>query len=169
MDDFQLIMEPKDAAIAILEQILLGGDENSRSVNASSVVTANGIPALLNCLNQMDGRLSIVSILLSCMRSDRRCRKLIANRTELLPVLELFHAGDDSTRSICIDFISEFVYLNRRTFCNRVLQMIKDEGAFSTMHSLLVYLQMAPMEKQVAVASLLLQLDLLVEPRKMSI
>jgi len=30
------------------------------------------------------------------------------------------------------------------------------------MHSLLAYLQMAPMEKQPAVASLLLQLDLLV-------
>lgn len=59
--------------------------------------------------------------------------------------------------------------LLRRTFCNQILQIIKDEGSFSTMHTFLVYLQMAPMEQQSAIASLLLQLDLLVEPRKMSI
>lgn len=112
MDDFQLAMEPKDAAIAILEQILAGGDESSRSINALSIISASGLPALVKCLNQMEGRLSIVSILLHCMRSDKRCRKLIAKKAELLPVLELFHSGDDSTRSICIDFISELVCLN---------------------------------------------------------
>jgi len=116
VDDFQLVMEPKDAAIAILEQILSGGDENSRLINASIVISADGIPALVKCLNQMEGRLSIVSVLLSCMHSDKRCRKMIAKRADLLPVLELFHAGDDSTRSICIDFISELVCLNRCAF-----------------------------------------------------
>lgn len=44
----------------------------------------------------------------------------------------------------------------------QILHMIKDEGAFSTMHTFLVYLQMAPMEQQPTIASLLLQLDLLV-------
>ena len=60
--------------------------------------------------------------------------------------------------------VTDMLYsmLFRRTFCNQVLQIIKDEGAFSTMHTLLVYLQMAPMEQQPAVATLLLQLDLLV-------
>lgn len=52
----------------------------------------------------------------------------------------------------------------RRTFCNQVLQIIKDEGTFSSMHTLLVYLQMAPMEQRPVVATLLLQLDLLVCP-----
>lgn len=55
-----------------------------------------------------------------------------------------------------------FCYFLRRTFCNQILQIVKDYGAFSTMHTFLVYLQMAPMEQQPAVASLLLQLDLLV-------
>lgn len=50
----------------------------------------------------------------------------------------------------------------RRTMCNKILQIIKDEGAFSTMHSFLIYLQMAPLDQQPIVASLLLQLDLLV-------
>lgn len=168
-DDFSCAIEPKDAAISLLEQLLSGGDENDRSVNVFSVISANGLPALIKYLDQMERRASIVSILVSCMRADKHCRNLIAKRAELAPVLELFHAGNDDTRSVCIDFISGIVSLKRRTFCNQVLQIIKDEGAFSTMHSFLVYLQMAPIEQQPLVASLLLQLDLLVEPRKTSI
>ncbi|KAL7175142.1 hypothetical protein ACSBR2_028862 [Camellia fascicularis] len=169
LDDLHLVMEPKGAAIAMLEQLLMGGDENSRSLNAIRVISANGIPVLIKCLDQVEGRQSIVSILLCCIHADKGCKNLIASRIELSPILELFYAGNDSVRGICIDFLSELVQLNRRTFCNQVLQIIKDEGAFSTMHTLLVYLQMAPMEQQPTVATLLLQLDLLVEPRKMSI
>ncbi|RDX93915.1 putative E3 ubiquitin-protein ligase LIN-1, partial [Mucuna pruriens] len=168
-DDFQLVIDPKDAAIAILEQILIGGDEYSRSRNALSVISENGIPALAKYLERMEGRRSVVSIFLCCMQADKGCKISIANRIELSPVLELFHAGNDSVKGICVEFLSELVQLNRRTVCNQILQTIKDEGAFSTMHTFLVYLQMAPMEHQLAVASLLLQIDLLVEPRKMSI
>ncbi|KAK3007668.1 hypothetical protein RJ639_014310 [Escallonia herrerae] len=168
-DDLELVMDPKDAAIALLEQVLMGGDENNRSFNAMSIISANGIPALLKCVERVDGRQSVVTILLCCIQADRSCRNLIASRIELSPVLELFHAGNDNVRGTCIEFLLELVRLNRRTLCNEILQIIKDEGAFSTMHTLLVYLQMAPMEQQPAIACLLLQLDLLVEPRKMSI
>lgn len=115
LDDFQLVIEPKDAAIAMLDQILLGGDENSKSNNALNVITENGLPALIKCLDRVEGRTSVVSILLSCMHADRSCRNLIANRADLTPVLELFHAGNDNERGICIDFISELVRLNRYT------------------------------------------------------
>lgn len=115
LDDFQLVIEPKDAAIAMLDQILLGGDENSKSINALNVISANGLPALIKCLDRVEGRIYVVSILLSCLRADRSCRNLIANRAELNPVLELFHAGNDNCRGICIDFISELVHLNRYT------------------------------------------------------
>ncbi|XP_020584069.1 putative E3 ubiquitin-protein ligase LIN-1 [Phalaenopsis equestris] len=168
-DDFSCAMEPKDAAISLLELLLSGGDETNRSINASIVISTNGLPALIKCLDQMEGRASVVSVLVSCMHADKRCRNLIAGRAELSPVLELFHGGNDNTRSTCIDFLSNIVCFKRRTFCNQILQTIKDEGAFSSMHSFLVYLQMAPIEQQPLVASLLLQLDLLVEPRMTSI
>ncbi|KAJ6352091.1 hypothetical protein OIU76_001329 [Salix suchowensis] len=169
LDYFQFAIEPKDAAIAVLEHLLTGGDENSRSDNAFNVICANGIPALVKCLDRVEGKKSIISILLCCMRADKSYRNSIASTIELSPVLELFHSGNDSVRGLCIDFLSELVQLNRRTFCNQILQIIKDEGAFSTMHTFLVYLQMAPMEQQPSLATLLLQLDLLAEPRKMSI
>ncbi|KAK3023798.1 hypothetical protein RJ639_043414 [Escallonia herrerae] len=112
-DDLELVMDPKDAAIALLEQVLMGGDENNRSFNAMSIISANGIPALLKCVERVDGRQSVVTILLCCIQADRSCRNLIASRIELSSVLELFHAGNDSVRGTCIEFLLELVQLNR--------------------------------------------------------
>ncbi|KAF4377590.1 hypothetical protein G4B88_006870 [Cannabis sativa] len=151
-DDLQFIVDTKVAAIAILEQILVGGDENNKSINALSVISANGIPSLVKYLSKVEGRRSIVSILLCCMQAEKSCRSFIASRIELCHVLELFHVGNDSVKGICVGFLSELVKLNRRTLSNQVLQTIKDTGAFSSMHTFLVYLQMAPMENQPAIA-----------------
>lgn len=120
-NDLELVMDPMDAAAALLEQFLMGGDENNRSFNAVSIISANGIPALLKCLDRENGRQSVVSILLCCIHADRSCRNLIASRIELSPVLELFHAGNDYIRGICIDFLSELVQLNRYVMWIRLL------------------------------------------------
>ena len=112
-NELDLVMDPKDAAIALLEQVILGEDENSRISKATDIISENGIPALLNCLNREEGRHSIVYILLQCIYADRNCRNLIASRIELSPVLELFHAGDDNVRGICIEFLTELVQLSR--------------------------------------------------------
>ncbi|XP_073052869.1 putative E3 ubiquitin-protein ligase LIN-1 [Primulina eburnea] len=167
--DLKFAIAPKDAAIALLEQIVVGGDESDMSRNAVDVISENGIPALLNSLNRVDERQAVVSILLSCVRIDMTCRNMVANEIELSLVLELFHGGNDSVRGLCVEFLCELVQLSRRTLSNKILQMIKEEGTFSTMHTLLVYLQMSPMEQKPVIATLLLQLDLLDAPRKMSI
>jgi hypothetical protein len=91
----------------------MGGDEYNRSVNASSVISANGIPAIVKYLDRMEGRRSVISILLCCMQAEKSCKISIANRIELSPILELFHAGNDSVRGICVEFLSELVRLNR--------------------------------------------------------
>ncbi|KAG5611922.1 hypothetical protein H5410_023203 [Solanum commersonii] len=167
--DFQFTIGPKEAAVVLLEQIITGGGESDRSFNAMQIISGNGIPALLKCLEHENGRESIVCILLFCIRADKSCRNTVASRIELSPVLELIHTGSDSVKATCIELLYELVLLSRRTLCNQILQIIKDEGAFSTMHTLLVCLQMASMEQKSTIAPLLLQLDLLVEPRKMSI
>ncbi|KAK4352625.1 hypothetical protein RND71_028143 [Anisodus tanguticus] len=167
--DFQFTIGPKEAAVVLLEQIISGGGDSDQSVNAMQIISRNGIPPLLKCLEHENGRESIVCILLCCIRADKSCRITIASRIELSPVLELIHNANDSVKATCIELLYELVLLSRRTLCNQILQVIKDEGAFSTMHSLLVCLQMASMEQKSTIAPLLLQLDLLVEPRKMSI
>ncbi|XP_038896990.1 putative E3 ubiquitin-protein ligase LIN-1 [Benincasa hispida] len=168
-DDLPFVVEPKDAAIAMLEQVFMGGDENSQSRNVENLISAEGIPALVKFLDEAEVRRPILSILLCCMRGDKGCKDSIAEKIELAPILELFHAGNEDDRGLCVAFLSELVQMNRRTQCNQILQKIKDEGAFSTMHTLVTHLQMAATEQHPGIASLLLQLDLLVEPRKMSI
>ena len=113
LDDLRFLIDPRDAAVAILEKILLGGNENSRSLNALSVISANGIPILVKYMERMEGRRSVVSILLCCMQAEKSCRSSIANRIELSPVLELFHSGSDSVRGICVEFLSQLVQLHR--------------------------------------------------------
>lgn len=63
---------------------------------------------------------------------------------------------------------------HRRTFNEQVLHIVKDEGTFSTMHTLMIYLQTALQDQCPVVAGLLLQLDLLVRislslPRRYSV
>lgn len=113
---FQYVVAPKDAAIALLEQIVVGGDESERSRNVMNVIQENGIPPLLNCLNRVDGRQSVVSILLCCIRIDVTCKSNIAHRIELSHVLELFHGGNDSVRGICVEFLCELVQLSRYVY-----------------------------------------------------
>lgn len=114
-NDIPFVIAPKDAALALLEQITIGGDENSRTLTVANIISAGAIPSLLKCLDRVDGRHSIVSILLCCIRADKSSRISIANRIELSPVLELFHTGNDTARATCIDFFSELVLLSRYT------------------------------------------------------
>ncbi|XP_051139219.1 putative E3 ubiquitin-protein ligase LIN-1 [Andrographis paniculata] len=168
--DFHYPLSPKVAAVELLRQIVVGDDGDALG-GAVKVVEENGVPALMSCLDRVDddGRQSIVVVLLWCMRSDVKCREFVAGRIELWHVLELFHGGDDGVRGVCVEFLTELVRLSRRTLSNQILHKIKEEGTFSTMHSLLVHLQMSPMDQKLATATLLLQLDLLAAPRKMSI
>lgn len=168
-DNVEFSIECKDAALALLEQMITGDNDQTRCLTAASIISNGAILALLKCLDRVNRRQSSIEILLGCIRYSRNCRSLIARRIALSPVLELFHGGNNSARTTCINFFSELVRLSRRTSCNRVLQKIKDDGAFSTMHTLLVELQLATEEQKPAIASLLLQLDLLVEPQKTSI
>lgn len=110
---YQYPLAPKDAAIALLEEIVVGGDESERSHSAMTVIKENGIPALLNCLNRVDGRQSILSILLCCIRIDTTCKNTVASKIELSPILELFHGGNDCVRGICIEFLCELVQMGR--------------------------------------------------------
>ncbi|MQL76382.1 hypothetical protein Taro_008779 [Colocasia esculenta] len=169
MDDFQFLIGPRDASIGILEQILLGEDKISQTKNVMNIISSDGLPALIKCLPRVEGKLHLLSILLICIRADRNCRISIAENVDLTPVLELFHGGSGSAKQMCVDFFYEIICVNRRTLRRQILQVMKDGGAFSTMHNLLLYLQVASMEQKPIVASILLQLDLLVEPQKMSI
>ncbi|KAK6944946.1 U-box domain [Dillenia turbinata] len=165
-ESLEMSMKPKTASLLLLGQIL----QDVSSV-VKEIVSARALESIVGSLEAEKAceRIAAVGILQSCMQEDGRCRNNIADKVELAPVLECFMDANNSERFEIVHFLSELVKLNRRTFNEQVLHIIKDEGAFSTMHTLLIYLQSAIQEQIPVVAGLLLQLDLLTEPRKMSI
>ncbi|KAI3983686.1 hypothetical protein MKX01_001090 [Papaver californicum] len=166
-----LYLKPKTASVLLLGQILLKGEEsNESSTVAQSIISSNAVGSVVERLQaaQVEERISAVRILLRCMLKDGKCRNIIADKAELAPILESFIGANDGEKFEIVHFLSELVKLNRRTFNEQLLHIIKDEGAFSTMHTLLIYLQSANQDQSPIAAGLLLQLDILVEPRKMS-
>lgn len=166
-----MCLEPRTASVLLLRQILRGCQEYMAAAMTSKVISAGIIDSIIGSLEAewSEERLAAVVILSKCMQEDGKCRNPIADKAELGPVLESFIGAADAERFEIIRFLSELVKLNRRTFNEQVLHIIKDEGAFSTMHTFLNYLQTALQDQCPVVAGLLLQLDLLAEPRKMSI
>lgn len=169
-DLLEMCLRPKTVSVLLLGQILRGIDENSISMVAQAVISERAIENVVRSLGAdwVDERIAAAGILLRCMEEDGKCRNIIADKAELAPVLESFIGASDGDRFEIVHFLSELVKLNRRTFNEQLLHIIKDEGAFSTMHTLLTYLQTALQDQCPVIAGLLLQLDLLAEPRKMS-
>uniref|UniRef100_A0A9I9DXI9 RING-type E3 ubiquitin transferase n=1 Tax=Cucumis melo TaxID=3656 RepID=A0A9I9DXI9_CUCME len=159
----------KSAAVILLRKIL--GKSKEGSLIAVVVLAENAIECIIGSLKakQVEERIAAVGILLRCIQEDGRCRNIIADKADLALVLESFVEVSNDEQFEIITFLSELVKLNRRTFNEQILQNIKDGGEYSTMHYLLIYLQTARRDQSPVVAGLLLQLDVLVEPRKMSI
>ncbi|KAK9269400.1 hypothetical protein L1049_001173 [Liquidambar formosana] len=170
-DMLEICLKPKTASVLLLRQILGSGEESSVSSIAKTLIGTKVIENIIGSLQAewAEERIAAVAILLRCIQEDGKCRNNIADKAELAPVLESFMGASDTDRFEIVQFLSELVKLNRRTFNEQVLHIIKDEGAFSTMHTLLIFLQTALQDQCPVVAGLLLQLDLLTEPRKMSI
>ncbi|CAN0901538.1 Putative E3 ubiquitin-protein ligase LIN-1 [Linum grandiflorum] len=167
-DLVKMCVKPRTAAVLLLGQMM----ENSSGEGdvAKNVVKGDIVEIVVGRLESEwnEERMSAVGVLLKCMQVDGRCRNTVAEKAELANVLESFVGGDDAERFQIVRFLSELVKLNRRTFNEQVLHIIKDEGTFSTMHTFLNHLQTAPVDQSPVLAGLLLQLDLLAEPRKMS-
>ncbi|XP_042429376.1 putative E3 ubiquitin-protein ligase LIN isoform X1 [Zingiber officinale] len=166
----KMCMSPMTASILILWKILQEGNSGLSNI-VRSIISDRVLDRILLSLEaeMVEERIAATGIVLKCMGEDGRSRKLIAERVQLAPVLESFAIVNDMERFQIICFLFELAKLSRRLSNEKVLQAIKGGGAFSMMHSLLIYLQTTPMEQSPVVAGLLLQLDLLVEPRKMSI
>ncbi|KAL3535729.1 hypothetical protein ACH5RR_004190 [Cinchona calisaya] len=167
----KMCVKPKTASVLLLGQLLKSDEEVQISEIARTLISENAIEGIVGSLEAelREEKISAIVILLRCMLEDGKCRNIIADKAELSPILESLVGANDGEFYEIVQFLSELVKLNRRTFNEQILHIIRDEGTFSTMHMLLIYLQTAPQEKCPVVSGLLLQLDLLVEPRKMSI
>ncbi|XP_020549522.1 putative E3 ubiquitin-protein ligase LIN [Sesamum indicum] len=170
-DSKKMCMNPRTASLILLGDIIRSSSEARLAKIVRSMVATNAIEKIVVSLQaeQVEERLAAVTILLRCVLEDGKCRNIIAEKAEFASVLEIFVGANDAERFEIVHLLSELVKLNRRNLNEQILHLLKDEGTFSTMHNLLMYLQNALQDQSPIVAGLLLQLDLLDEPRKMSI
>ncbi|WOL08341.1 E3 ubiquitin-protein ligase [Canna indica] len=169
-EPYEMCMNPKTASVLLLWKILRE-DSSDLSNIVHSITSDRTLERILLSLeaDTVEERIAAVGILLKCMAEDGRCRKIIADKAQLAPVLESLSTVNDVDRFEIVRFLFELAKLNRRLSNEQLLRVIKGGGTFSMMHTLLVYLQTALMDQSPIVAGLLLQLDLLMEPRKMSV
>ncbi|KAJ6731487.1 RING-TYPE E3 UBIQUITIN TRANSFERASE, partial [Salix purpurea] len=147
-----------------------GCEDSIISSIANAIISTKVIENIIDSLQaEQRERIVAVGILLKCMLEDGKCRNTVAEKAELAPVLDSFLSASDGERFEIVQFLYEIVKLNRRTFNEQILHIIKNGGTFSTTHIFLNYLQVTLPDQSPVVAGLLLQLDLLAEPRKMSI
>ncbi|XP_022882444.1 putative E3 ubiquitin-protein ligase LIN-1 isoform X1 [Olea europaea var. sylvestris] len=167
----KMFMKPEKASVILLGQILRSSDDSSISESVRTILSTKAIENIIVSLDAegVEERIAAVGILLRCILEDGKCRNIIAEKAVLTRLLESFMVVNDVERFEIVHFLSELVKLNRRNLNEQILHILKDEGAFSTMHTLLTFLQNALEDQCPIVAGLLLQLDLLEEPRKMSI
>lgn len=170
-DLVKMCVELKTAAVILLRQILHMSEESKLNSISNGVIREKAIASIVESLGAtlIEERIAALKILVKCMQEDGMCRNGIADKAELVPVLECFMGASNEEKFEIARFLFELVKLNRRTFNEQILHIVKDEGPLSTMHTLLAYLQTAAEDQCPVVAGLLLQLDLLTELRKMSI
>ncbi|KAG8367387.1 hypothetical protein BUALT_Bualt16G0066700 [Buddleja alternifolia] len=163
-DLVKMCVKPKTASVIMLGHILRSSSEASLEDIVKKIVSTKAIEKIVVSLRaeQIEEKVAAMSILLRCILEDGKCRNIIAEKTELAPILECFIGVNDGERFEIVHFLSELVKLNSRNLNEQILHMLKDEGTFSTMHTLLIYLQNALHDQSPIVAGLLLQLDLLV-------
>ncbi|XLU49231.1 hypothetical protein S245_044045 [Arachis hypogaea] len=166
-----ICLKPKTAALLLFAQVIGSSEERIASSAAKCVFSEKAIGNIVASLEAewAEERIAAVEILLRCMQEDGTCRNTIAEKADLSPILESFTGATDVECLKIVQFFSELIKLNRRTLNEQILRFIKEEGPFSTMHTLLICLQTGLQDQCPVMAGLLLQLDLLVEPRKMSI
>ncbi|KAL0345224.1 UNVERIFIED_CONTAM: putative E3 ubiquitin-protein ligase LIN-1 [Sesamum radiatum] len=170
-------MNPRTASLILLGDIIRSSSEARLAKIVRSIVTTNSIEKIVISLQaeQVEERIAAVTILLRCVLEDGKCRNIIAEKAELAPVLEIFVRVNDAERFEIVHLLSELVKLNRRNLNEQILHLLKDEGTFSTMHNLLMYLQNALQDQSPIVAgtervgSLTTAVVFQDEPRKMSI
>ncbi|KAJ7541822.1 hypothetical protein O6H91_10G078400 [Diphasiastrum complanatum] len=165
-----LSMNPKTAALNMLCELVSMEDSKKNGSLVEDILSTDAMLALVQCLKEKnsDQKLKALSLLLYCIQADVECRDFLVHEANIALVLELLHCGNSTARLVAISFLSELVHQSRRIANSKILKTIKEEGMLSSMHVLLAYLQLAPLEQRPLTASLLLQLDLLEEPQKRS-
>ncbi|KAJ6673626.1 RING-TYPE E3 UBIQUITIN TRANSFERASE [Salix viminalis] len=128
-DMLKMCLKPKTTAVLLLGQIFASSEDSIISSIANAIISTKVIENMIDSLQaEQTERIAAVGILLKCMLEDGKCRNTVAEKAELAPVLDSFLSASDGERFEIVQFLYEIVKLNRRTFNEQILHIIKDGG-----------------------------------------
>ncbi|OMO69099.1 hypothetical protein CCACVL1_19655 [Corchorus capsularis] len=160
-----------EIATFILEQLLKTLSREERIMNTKHLISLGGLQFLIQRFESgnMEEKTRVAAILSCCIEADSGCRYLIAREINKHRLFELVCSKQFKSRTNAVLLLTELICLSRRKDVPLLLSDLQNEEIVNAMHALHVYLQSSPPAQRPLVATLLLNVDLLVEPQKYSL
>lgn len=110
---------PQKAAMYLLEQLLMGFDEDRNLENASQVVSLGGLSLLVRIfeMGDINERNSATMLMSCCIRADGSCRNYLADSLNKASLLELLVLGiQKKSKGCALALLTELLCLSRYEF-----------------------------------------------------
>ncbi|XVF04603.1 hypothetical protein REPUB_Repub05bG0098500 [Reevesia pubescens] len=157
-----------ETATFILEQFLTTLSREERIMNTNHLISLGGLPFLIQRFKSgnMEEKTCVLALLSCCIEADSGCRYHIARDINIQCLFELVCSKQVKSRTNAVLLLTELICFSRRKDVPLLLSDLQSKEIVNTMHALHVYLQNSPIVQRPLVATLLLNIDLLVDPRK---
>ncbi|KAK8683161.1 hypothetical protein V6N13_039228 [Hibiscus sabdariffa] len=149
----------EETAIFILDLFLPTVSKEERIMNTKHLISLGGLPFLIHRfkLGNMEENTRVAALLSCCIEADSVCR---------FSLFELVCSKQINSRTNAVLLLTELICLSRRKDVPLLLSDLQNEEIMNIMHAIHDYLQNSPPVQRPLVATLLLNIDLLVDPKK---
>ncbi|KAE8735498.1 peroxidase 59-like [Hibiscus syriacus] len=157
-----------ETAVFILDQFLATLSKEERIMNTKHLISLGALPFLIQRFKpgNMEENVCGATLLSCCIEADSVCRYQIARDINKQCLFELVCSKQVNSRTNAVLLLTELICLSRRKDVPLLLSDLQDEDITNTMHAIHDYLQNSPLVQRPLVATLLLNIDLLVDPKK---
>ncbi|GMI97475.1 hypothetical protein HRI_003416800 [Hibiscus trionum] len=157
-----------ETAIFILDQFLTTLSKEERVMNTKHLISLGGLPFLIQRFKSgnMEENVRIAALLSCCIEADSLCRYHIARDINKQCLFELVCSKQVNSRTNAVLLLTELICLSRRKDVPLLLSDLQNEEITNVMHAIHDHLQNSPPVQKPLVATLLLSIDLQVDPKK---
>ncbi|GMJ07120.1 hypothetical protein HRI_004381200 [Hibiscus trionum] len=158
----------EETAIFILDLFLTTVSKEERIMNTKHLISLGGLPFLIQRFKpgNMEENTRVAALLSCCIEADSICRYHIARDINKQCLFELVCSKQVNSRTNAVLLLAELICLSRRKDVPLLLSDLQNEEIMKIMHAIHDYLQNSPPVQRPLVATLLLNIDLLVDPKK---
>ncbi|XP_022979665.1 putative E3 ubiquitin-protein ligase LIN-1 [Cucurbita maxima] len=154
-----LMLTPPAASMMIIEVMVTAFDEDTNKMHLVEISSPSVLCGLLEVArtNNVEGLVSLGSILVKCMQLDGECRSYISKFISVAPFLCLLQSDKKEAVHITLQVFNEILRVPRSSAIS-LLQRIKNEGGNDIIHILMLCVDHLQTEYQLLAANLLIQL-----------